>query len=81
VAVIYQKKSSRMPASDFWDAVKDKTQRNGTRVLTEQLRADIETQRTLVMNPFVHYDLNKPQFRAELVKTIDLVRQLKTALG
>jgi len=38
------------------------------------------TQRTLVMNPFVHYDLNKPTFRAELVATIALVKQLKTAL-
>ncbi len=81
IEVIFRKQSSKMPASDFWDAIKDKLKRGGSRIIVEQLRNDIETQRTLVLNPFVHYDINKPQFRAELVKTINLVKQLKSALS
>ena len=50
------------------------------RYISEQLKNDIETQRTLVMNPFVHYDITRPQFRAELQRTIDLVEQLKNEL-
>lgn len=80
IPVRFDKKQHRISGDDFWKACKDKTKRDGTRYVTEVLRDSIETQRTLVMNPFVHYDLNKPTFRAELVTTIDLVKQLKTAL-
>jgi len=80
IPVKFDKNQSKISGEDFWGACKDKTKPDGTRYVTEALRDDIETQRTLVMNPFVHYDLNKPTFRAELVTTIDLVRQLKTAL-
>lgn len=80
VPVRFDKKQHRISGDDFWKACKDKTKRDGTRYVSEALRDNIETQRTLVMNPFVHYDLNKPTFRAELVTTIDLVKQLKTAL-
>ena len=80
IAVKFDKNQSKISGEDFWSACKDKNQRDGSRYISEALRNDIETQRTLVMNPFVHYDLNKPTFRAELVTTIDLVKQLKTAL-
>jgi energy-coupling factor transporter ATP-binding protein EcfA2 len=80
IPVKFDKNQSKVSGEDFWSACKDKTKPDGTRYVTEALREDIETQRTLVMNPFVHYDLIKPTFRAELVRTIDLVKQLKTAL-
>lgn len=80
IPVKFDKNQSKISGEDFWSACKDKTKPNGTRYITEALRDAIETQRTLVMNPFVHYDLNKPTFRAELVTTIALVKQLKTAL-
>lgn len=80
IAVKFDKNQSKISGEDFWSACKDKTKRDGSRYISEALRNDIETQRTLVMNPFVHYDLYKPTFRAELVTTIDLVKQLKTAL-
>ncbi len=80
IAVKFCKNQSKISGEDFWSACKDKTKRDGTRYISEALRDNVETQRTLVMNPFVHYDLNKPTFRAELVTTIDLVKQLKTAL-
>jgi len=80
IPVKFDKTQSKISGEDFWSASKDKTKPDGTRYVTEALRDAIETQRTLVMNPFVHYDLIKPTFRAELVRTIDLVKQLKTAL-
>jgi energy-coupling factor transporter ATP-binding protein EcfA2 len=80
IPVKFDKNQSKVPGEDFWSACKDKTKPDGTRYVTEALRDNIETQRTLVMNPFIHYDLNKSTFRAELVTTIDLVKQLKTAL-
>lgn len=81
IPVKFDKNQSKVSGEDFWSACKDKTKPDGTRYVTEALRDDIETQRTLVMNPFVHYDLNKPTFRAELLTTINLVKQLKTVLA
>ncbi len=80
IPVKFDKNQSKVSGEAFWSACKDKTKPDGTRYVTEALRDNIETQRTLVMNPFVHYDLNKPTFRAELVTTIALVKHLKTAL-
>jgi energy-coupling factor transporter ATP-binding protein EcfA2 len=80
IPVKFDKNQSKVSGEYFWGACKDKTKLDGTRYISEVLRDSIETQRTLVMNPFVHYDLNKPTFRAELVTTINLVKQLKTAL-
>ncbi|MCK4406471.1 MAG: hypothetical protein KAV44_02220 [Bacteroidales bacterium] len=84
IAVKYNKNQSKVSSEDFWSVSKAQTYTddNGDTVkyITEELRNNIETQRTLVMNPFIHYNLNRPEFRAELVTTIDLVKQLKTAL-
>ncbi len=80
IRVKFNKNQSKISGEDFWSACKDRPKPDGTRYVSEALRNEIETQRTLVMNPFVHYDLNKPTFRAELVTTIDLVKQLRTAL-
>jgi energy-coupling factor transporter ATP-binding protein EcfA2 len=81
ISVKFNKNQSKISSEDFWSVTKDQTKRDDSRYISEALRNNIETQRTLVMNPFVHYDLNKPTFRAELVTTIDLVKQLKTALS
>jgi hypothetical protein len=80
IPVKFNKNQSKIPGEDYWSVSKDKIKQDGTRYIPEALRNNIETQRTLVMNPFVHYDLNKPTFRAELVITINLVKQLKIAL-
>jgi energy-coupling factor transporter ATP-binding protein EcfA2 len=80
IPVKFDKNQSKVSGEDFWSVCKDKTKPDGTRYVSVVLKNNIETQRTLVMNPFVHYDLNKPTFRAELATTINLVKQLKTAL-
>ena len=38
---------------------------------------EIQNQRTLVMNPYSHYDITKPEFKIELQLTIDAVKKLK----
>lgn len=81
IPVKFDKNQSKISGEDFWIACKDKNKADGTRYVSLELKNNIETQRTLVMNPFVHYDLIKPTFRAELVLTIDLVKQLKIALA
>ena len=80
IPVAFKKNPGKMPSSDFWDAVKNKKENGNIRIMPEHLRKNIETQRTLVINPFVHYDINKPEFKAELQKTIDLIKQLKDVL-
>ena len=44
--------------------------------ISEDLKNEIETHRETVMNPFSHYDLERPQFRAELEATIEKVERL-----
>ena len=39
-------------------------------------KKDIEIHRGVVMNPFSHYDLEKPEFQTELQQTIDSVEKL-----
>ncbi len=85
IAVKFNKNPGKVSSEDFWSAMKNKTYRDNNgqeqRYITEQLRDGIEIQRTLVMNPFVHYDIEKPEFRAELQRTIDLVELLKNELN
>ncbi|NLD48114.1 MAG: hypothetical protein GX660_13130 [Clostridiaceae bacterium] len=72
---------SKVSAEILWNSVKNNTKTDGSRRIPETLRDNIETQRTLVMNPFVHYDITRPQFRAELTSTIAYVKQLQTELN
>lgn len=81
IPVKFNKRPGKVSSEDFWSAMKDTKKRDDSRFITEQLRDDIKTQKMLVMNPFVHYDINKPEFRAELQRTIDLVEELKSALA
>ncbi len=85
IKVRFNNNPGKVSSEDFWSAIKNKTYRDNNgqeqRYITEQLRDDIEIQRTLVMNPFVHYDIEKPEFRAELQRTINLVEELKNELN
>lgn len=78
--VKFNKNLNKISGEDFWSACKDFKKIDGTRYISEELKKKIEKQRSLVMNPFVHYDLINPQFKTELKTTIDLVKQLKAAL-
>jgi ABC-type Mn2+/Zn2+ transport system ATPase subunit/RNAse (barnase) inhibitor barstar len=58
---------------DFWDAVKGS--------IDLDIKADIEKYRTLVLNPFSHYDTDIHEIKTELQNAIKAVKQLKIALG
>ncbi len=69
--VLYKKKTKEVKSDDFWQSIKDNLK------LDEALIKEIETYRSTVMNPFSHYDLEKPEFKIELEKTIEAIKKLE----
>lgn len=85
-SVQFQIKSEKVPIESFWKSVKIFDSEESARKIVQpkldtSAITQVESLRTLVMNPFSHYDLMKPQFRAELQATISIVEQLKTKLS
>lgn len=70
--VKYKTKSKELKSEDFWKAIKNQTNIDPT------LISELETCRGTVLNPFSHYNLESPEFEAELRKSIDIVKRLKT---
>ncbi len=68
--VLYKKNTKEVKSDDFWQSIKSNLK------LDETVIKDIETYRSSVMNPFSHYDLEKPEFKIELEKTIEAIKQL-----
>lgn len=68
--VLYKKNAKEIKSDDFWQSIKSNLN------IDKQLVKNIETYRSIVMNPFSHYDLEKPEFKVELEKTIEAVKQL-----
>ena len=60
--VLYKKNAKEVKSDDFWLSIKNNLKIDVT------LINKIETYRGVVMNPFSHYDLEKPEFKAELDK-------------
>ncbi|MDP8269044.1 MAG: hypothetical protein P9L97_09980 [Candidatus Tenebribacter davisii] len=76
---------SKISSEDFWISVRNleitnATNQNKHRLIPKALKEKIERKRTLVMNPFSHYDITRLQFRAELKATIDAVKELRNYL-
>lgn len=70
LVVEYNKNPKEIKSGDFWQSIKDQTN------LDPVLIHEIEIHRGTVMNPFSHYDLQKPEFKQELVDTIAAVKKL-----
>jgi hypothetical protein len=70
--VKYKNNTKELKSDDFWKAIKTQTN------IDSSLIKEVETCRGTVMNPFSHHDLNKPVFEAELIKSIEVVKKLKT---
>jgi len=91
VNVKYKVQPHKVSGEDFWNAITvfwRNIQPTNTRfpnlidaVKREEIISNIENLRTLVMNPFVHYDINRPIFRTELHLAIETVKDLKSALS
>ena len=73
--VRYKMKHGKMESENFWLSIKNQTDINS------DLALKIDMHRSVVMNPFSHYDLEKPEFKKELEDTIDAVKEIKSAAG
>ena len=72
IPVAYKKNQKEVTSDDFWNAIESQTD------LDPVLIHEITIHRSVVMNPFSHYDLEKPEFEKELKDTIIAVEKLKS---
>lgn len=70
LAVTYKSKKKDLSSEDFWTAIHQQTD------IDENLVKEIETHRGTVMNPFSHFDIEKPEFERELSDTIAAIEKL-----
>lgn len=75
IPVAYKKNQKEVTSDDFWTAIEAQTN------LNPALVKEIKIHRGVVMNPFSHYDLEKPEFEKELKDTIASVEKLKAETG
>ena len=68
--VIYKKNAKDITSEDFWLAITTQTN------LDKQFIKELEIHRGTVMNPFSHYDLEKPEFAQKLIDTIASIENL-----
>ncbi len=68
--VNYKTRQKEFTTEDFWDSITKQTDINPL------LAKTIEIHRGTVMNPFSHYDLERPEFTKELEDTILAVEKL-----
>ena len=68
--VNYKTRQKEFKTEDFWDAIKNQTE------IDVELVKEIEIHRGTVMNPFSHYDLERPEFTRELEDTTIAVENL-----
>ena len=81
IAVKYKIQSHKMDLDSFWQAVQNiKFPGTTTPLFTDKMKKDILQYRALILNPFSHYDLTRPQFRSELVASINLLKQIRSRL-
>jgi energy-coupling factor transporter ATP-binding protein EcfA2 len=71
-AVVFKSKLNKYTTEDFWNVMKED--------IDPDLKAKIETYRSLVLNPFCHYNTERHEIRTELEKTIQMVTKLKNEL-
>ena len=71
LTVRYKKNQREIKSNDYWISIVEQTD------LDESHIKAIETHRGVVMNPFSHYDLEKPEFKVELEQTIVAVEALQ----
>lgn len=71
LSVTYKSNQKELKSDNFWSAITKQTD------IDTALVKEIEIHRGTVMNPFSHYDLEKPEFKKELENTIKTVEKLK----
>lgn len=72
--VKYNMQAFKIDSNDFWESIKENTN------LSSELIEKVELHRSIVMNPFSHYTLEKPEFKAELEESINVMKELRKTL-
>lgn len=75
IPVSYRKNQKDVTSEDFWTAIESQTN------IDPALVAEITIHKGVVMNPFSHYDLEKPEFEKELSDTIASIKKLSDISG
>lgn len=75
IAVPYKKSQKDVTSEDFWGAIESQTNLDPTII------KEITIHRGVVMNPFSHYDLEKPEFEKELEQTIASIEKLQSQVN
>ncbi len=68
--VLYKKNQKELKSDDFWRSIKEQTD------IDDAIIKEVEIYRGVVMNPFSHDDLEKPEFKKELEDTIEAIKKL-----
>lgn len=74
IPVAYKKNQKEVTSDDFWIAIETQTD------LDKSLVHKIKINRGVVMNPFSHYDLEKPEFEKELKESISAIEKLNSKI-
>jgi energy-coupling factor transporter ATP-binding protein EcfA2 len=75
IPVCYRKNQKEISSEDFWTAIELQSD------LDPALIKEITIHRSVVMNPFSHYDLEKPEFERELKEAISSVEKLQSQIN
>ncbi len=75
IHVVYRKNAKEVTSDDFWNGIESQSN------IDAALVKEIAIHRGVVMNPFSHYDLEKPEFEKELKDTIMAIEKLTAAMG
>jgi len=70
--ITFKTKLNEYSTGDFWPEV--------SRDIQLSTKADVETYRNLVLNPFSHYNTEKHEIKTELISAIQAVKDLKAEL-
>jgi len=72
-AIPFKPKLKDYTTEDFWNVIKTEINTN--------IKSDIELYRTLVLNPFSHYDIEKHELKTELHNAIAAVEKLREEIN
>jgi len=72
--VKFNRQPFKIDSNAFWEAIVEST------TLSQSTKDEIELYRGIVMNPISHYTIEKPEFKSEIEKSIDIVKNLKDEL-
>lgn len=79
--VKYKIQAHKVDIDSFWQAVQNEViPGTTTQLFTNKMKTDLTRYRSLILNPFSHYDLSRHQFRSELTACVQLIKDIQKRL-